>query len=193
MPNAQESLAVFKDKLFKNHIFKILEGKEQLLISPVLKKRSVELIQPIFDFDGRKSSGVLKAYDEAEELTNKLSKYPFVYELTKDGVHVVFNIALYDIKDVKTFRMAIKNNTTSFSTLDVSATFKDLPIFRFGSYRENYTMAPVKELNINSFSEIVNKKPLDLYDRDMWLKLWKQFLFPKYTVSATSFLKRLSS
>lgn len=193
MPNAQESLSVFKEKLFTHHAFKILEGKEQLLISPIFKKGSVELIQPIFDFDGRKASGVLKAYDEAQELTNKLNKYPFIYELTKDGVHVAFNIALYDIQDVKMFRTAIKKITASYSTLDIPATFKDLPIFRFGSYRENYTMSPVRDLNMKSFSEIVNKKPLDLYDRDMWLKLWKQFLFPKHTVSATSFLKRLSS
>ena len=189
MPTQTATLEALKAKIYNKHVDTILEGKEALLISPVFYQNNIEYIQPIFDFDGRKGGGILQAYDEAENLKKVMEKFSSIIELTRDGCHLTFQIGLYGLS-VEEIRKELKN-VTLYKTVDIPATFKDLPIYRFGSYREeNYTMIPVDNLYKNIFKEVDHKKPIELFDKENWLNLWKGYLFPTQPVSANAFLNR---
>jgi hypothetical protein len=191
MPPQLSSISEFKDKLFKKHSTAIIQGKAQLLISPIYRREESIFIQPIFDFDGRRGGGILKAYTEAKDMKQKLEKYPSYFEVTPDGLHLVLLIAIYGI-DVERYREEVKRSF-SYSTLDVSASCRDVPIFRLGSYKDGQTIIPVVELNTVSIQKMKNRIPSEIYAKQKWHTLWSQYLFPTNTVSGFGFLKTIQS
>jgi len=189
MPDVIKTGAEFKESIFKKHIDEIMEGKSQVLLSPVYedKDKRKKYLQPIFDFDGKKAS-LLKAFEEAKLVKSKI-QFDSIFEQTNNGVHLVFLIAL----DIEPEDMR-KELTGLFNSLDVSSSFRDMPIFRSGSYREeNYTMVPRNTISKDYIKEIRGKKPGEIYSPEKWIELWNKYLFPKRIVDAESFIRQLKN
>ncbi|HRT03531.1 MAG TPA: hypothetical protein P5513_06285 [Candidatus Diapherotrites archaeon] len=187
MPDVIRTGAEFKESIFEKHIDDIMEGKSQVLLSPVYKDKSKNktYLQPIFDFDGKRAS-LLTAFDEARKVKSNMN-FNSIYEQTQNGVHLVFLIAI-DI-DPEDMRNEVKG---LFKSLDVSSSFRDMPIFRSGSYREEkYTMIPRNTIEKDLIKKIKGKTPGELYSPDKWIELWNRYLFPKRIVDAESFINQL--
>jgi len=191
MPIAKDTVNNYTKKLTTKHVKKIFDGTEQILISPVFTTDYVYLFQPIFDFDGRRGGGVLNAYDQATTFAYKLKRYPFIFELTEDGVHVTFQIVLSGIGSLNKFREEVKEKTSIYSTLDVSSSIRDTPMFRGGSYRNTYTMDFFESIDSTSFQQVKGKLPLEVHTVEEWIELWEEYLFPKYTITVDTFLSRM--
>jgi len=187
MPDVIRTGAEFKESVFEKHIDDIMEGKSQVLLSPVYvdKSKDKSYLQPIFDFDGKRAS-LLTAFDEARKVKSNMN-FNSIYEQTQNGVHLVFLIAI-DI-DPEDMRNEVKG---LFKSLDVSSSFRDMPIFRSGSYREEkYTMIPRNTIEKDLIKKIKGKTPGELYSPDKWIELWNRYLFPKRIVDAESFINQL--
>jgi len=189
MPDVVKTGAEFKESIFEKHINEIMEGKSQVLLSPVYqdKDKHKKYLQPIFDFDGKKAS-LLTALDEAKLVKSKIH-FSSIYEQTNNGVHLVFLIALdIDPEDMR------KEVAGLFRSLDVSSSFRDMPIFRSGSYREEkYTMVPRNTISKDYIKQIRGKKPGEIYPPEKWIELWNKYLFPKRIVDAESFIRQLKN
>lgn len=187
MPDAIKKVSEVKNSLYLKHIHEILEGKRAVLISPVYvdKENGRQYIQPIFDFDGKKAS-LIQAINEAKKIKERLRFFSSCYEPTANGVHLVFQVAIEETPE--TLRNELKG---LFKSLDVSSSFRDMPIFRSGSFRGTYTMVPKQEINRKYMDEIKGKRPIDLYDQVEWVSLWEKYLFPKKLISAEIFINTI--
>lgn len=187
MPDVIKKVNDFKASIYNKHIQQILEGKSAVLLSPVYedKKNNKKYIQPIFDFDGKKSN-LIQALNEAKKLKENLKYFSSCYEPTENGVHLVFQIAMEETPE--TLR---KEFNGLFKSLDVSSSFRDMPIFRIGSFRGTYTMAPLQEMDRHYMNELKGKRPIDLYDQVEWISLWEKYLFPKKLISSELFINQI--
>lgn len=187
MPDVTKKVIDFKTSIYNKHINQILEGKSSVLLSPVYedKKNNKKYIQPIFDFDGKKTN-LIQALSEAKKLKESLKYFSSCYEPTDNGVHLVFQIAIEETPE--TLRKEFKE---LFKSLDVSSSFRDMPIFRIGSFRETYTMAPMQNIDRNYMDELKGKKPIDLYDQVEWIRLWEKYLYPKKLISSELFINQI--
>lgn len=183
MPDQKSTTTEFMEIKLPKHTEQIIEGKEQILISPVYGK----YIQPIFDFDGRKNPTA--AYDEAEYIY-KLSGIPGCFEVTNTGVHLVLFVALRDTS-VEELRIFFKR--TRMKKLDVSSSFRDLVVFRCGSFREEgYTMLPTfSPKEIPTCRSRANNIPSSIYSAEKWTSIWRKCLFPRKLMGAKYFYKKL--
>jgi len=183
MPDRNTTMWEFLEVKLPNHSEQILEGKEQILISPVYGS----YIQPIFDFDGRRNPE--SAYDEATYVY-KLSQMPGCFEITDTGVHLVLFVALRDTT-VEELRSFFKKSR--LRKLDVASSFRNLVVFRCGSYREEgYTMVPVfTPKDLASIRTQANAVPAKIYSAEKWNDIWRRCLFPRKLMGAMHFYKRL--
>lgn len=186
MPPAVDSSESYLNKLMTKHTTNIFNGHEFVMISPVLRDGKNEFMHLILDFDCHDMS-VGKAFSEATDIANRLSKYDPYFEITPNGVHVVFNIAL----KMETYRtMAFKKLFSSmpYTKLDFLSSLRDVPIFRIGSWRKPVTILPASELNAKVRSENKHRGgPLHYFDEDGWFKLWKTKLLPTEIISGDAF------
>lgn len=189
MSPQKTTLKDFRNKIVTKHVNKILMGKEQLLVSPVFSTEQNQIyIQPVFDFDGRRGGGILKAQDDAMRFCSNVKRYPHIYEVTPNGVHLVFLVAFNDCS-IEEYRNLVKN--IKFTTLDVLSSTRNVPIFRIGSYKQNHTIIPTSKLHIDLMN-ICKKLPKDIYTTEEWIKFWDMYLLPQEKISHIKFFKQLS-
>lgn len=175
-----------KTSFYNKHINEILEGKSAILISPVYEEKDTgrKYLQPIFDFDGKKAS-LIQSINDAKTLKSRIP-WDCCFEPTENGTHLVFQIAIEE--DPAKLRREFKD---LFKSLDVASSFRDMPIFRCGSFRKTYTMEPMEKINKNYMNDLKGKKPIDLHDQVEWISLWERYLFPKRIISSEIFINQV--
>jgi len=191
MPPVVDTKQNFLDKLKNKHASKIFEGKEFVMISPIFNDGKNEYAHLILDFDSHDAS-IARAFEEAQQMATYLKKYPHYFEITPHGVHVVFNVAV-ELQSIKLSDLREAFAKLSFSTLDYVSSFRDMPIFRIGSWRKPYTILPATKLSLTSLKNNQHQQgPLYYFEAKHWFHIWETMLLPKERIEGEAFIHYLT-
>ncbi len=192
MPPAKASISDVLYKVKFKHHDEIIEGKTGILISPVYFDSDKEgYFQPIFDLDRHKGSiGIVSLIDEGKRINDAFKSHGCHYELTKEGLHVVceFLVRDYEFDEYKNIL------TDKFKSLDTTSTFRDMPIWRVGSYskQENFTVCPATDIDKNSYNKCEGK-PNEIMEGLNWNDVWDRYLFPRKEIANDTFKDIITS
>lgn len=196
MPPRMTTISQLTTKIIESRLTDILSGSVKLLVSPVFYDvRGRMYIQPIFDFDV--SDGMAsRCYDVVNKYFSKTA-YPCHIELTPNGAHLVFDILVYDISiigvntDIVDLSVIFRNffKKLDIPYLDVTASFRDVPIYRAGSYKDNYTIFPIRRKVVITDYDIGKEDSLRIMNISEWIRFYKS-MFMLSTVSFKKFLSQ---
>lgn len=188
MPDRETTYDEILSKVTIKHLDAILSGKQSILISPIFKSDTDQLIHFILDFDSPTNNITPALYNSVINVKNKLAIDTWI-ETTKTGLHLVSNVLLKNITPLK-MREIFKNFNINY--LDYISSFRDMPIYRLGSYVNNTTYMKIDSINdFKKINEEKKKLPLDILDKKEWVSLWERFLLPTKIVDFETF-KRTS-
>ena len=184
MPDQEATYNEILSKVTVKHLNTILSGKQAILISPIFKSDNDQLIHFILDFDSPTNSITPALYNSVMNIKNKLAIDTWI-ETTKTGLHLVSNVLLKNITSLKMREIFKKFN---INYLDYVSSFRDMPIYRLGSYVDNTTYMKIDSINdFKKINEEKKKLPLDILDQKEWVSLWERFLLPTKIVEFKTF------
>lgn len=194
MPPQTDTIDALVSKLATRRLSDLMSEKIQILISPVMyNKMGSMFVQPILDLDAKDTNAQV-CYEYANELKIK-SKYPCHFELSKHGVHVVYDVLLYTNNiNIIDLTVVLRNyfKDLNIMYLDYVSSFRDTPIYRAGSRKEDYTVFPINRLlnftdydiGLRHMNEIMTSTAWEIYYRNM---------FDLYPISFKDFLNMFKS
>ena len=186
MRPAQRDISYVKKQFTQEKFEAVLKGSIDLLISPLFydDKINTWFYMPVFDLDF-KTTPKGSALVFTKRLLNNIRKYAdkslkhTMLEWTGTGIHIVMNKA-YSItpEEMGELRKQCKRLSPE---LDCIASFRQTPIRRIGSTKNNNVVVPVhpEKLLSGKFPGVATNKHLDYMSEKDWKHYLEAFLLPK--------------
>lgn len=186
MRPAQRDISYVQKQFTEEKFKEVIKGSIDLLISPLYfdDKINIWFYAPTFDIDF-KTTPKASALIFTKRLLYNIRKYAdrtlkhTILEWTGTGIHVVMNKA-YSITPEEMVELRKQCRRLS-PEMDCIASFRQTPIRRIGSTKNNNVVVPVhpEKLLSGKFPGVAVNKHLDYMNEKDWHNYLKTFLIPK--------------
>ena len=168
------------------HIFEFMENKPiEFHLSPEYTYNGKHYTQITLDMDisrthKREGSTEKQMIEDLKNIMKNL-KTDFHIEFTGNGYRIVSDVAWSDLELDKARQIALQNKEL-YPSLDAVTSFRKMPIARIGTndtYRTILFVPKNQATNFGTLKSKSKKKPSEIMSKDVWLKLFETYWFPK--------------